>query len=205
MRVERMADPANFAVPALRSGIVILAMATAWVGWSLITTMMELVPPGASALVESVSAPVSRQIGQALGTPSAKDAANLEAFAWQARTRIEDLGLNRGLRVVTGAPGTLRVTGTINEAQAAAWNEFLRWYDGNPEFPKLVREVSRSEVGNDLPALQSVWLDGEPTVYFTDGASGRVGDRVAGDWKITGITGASVLVERDGSTVALTF
>ncbi len=205
LKVERVADPSNLAVPALRAGIVVLAFSTAWVGWSLITTIISIVPGSASAIVESVSAPVSRQIGAALGTPAAKEAASTEAYAWQARAKIEDLGLNRGLRVMAGPPEMLRVTGTINEAQAPSWNEFLRWYDSNPGFPKLVRDVARSEADTDLPALQSVWLEGEPTVYFKSGVSGKVGDVVPGEWRITAITAASVTVERDGSSVALTF
>jgi hypothetical protein len=205
VRVERLADPNNLAVPALRAGIVVLALATAWVGWSLLTTLANLIPAGASSVMETVSAPVSREIGAVMGTPASKEAANLEAFAWRARAQLEDLGLNRGLRVASGAPGVLKITGTISEAQSSSWNEFLRWYDANPDFPKLIREVSRSEVETGLPALQSVWLDGEPTVYFKDGASATVGETVNGDWKIKEINAASVLVERDGSTVALTF
>jgi hypothetical protein len=205
VRIERMADPNNLAVPALRAGIVVLALSTAWVGWSLFTTLATLIPAGASSVFETVSAPVSREIGAAMGTPASKDAAALEAFAWRARAQLEDLGLNRGLRIASGAPGALKITGSINETQSSAWNEFLRWYDGNSDFPKLIREVSRSEIDTGLPALQSVWLDGEPTVYFKDGASAKVGETVSGDWTIREITAASVTVERDGSTVALTF
>ncbi|MEZ5792450.1 MAG: FHA domain-containing protein [Nitratireductor sp.] len=208
VKVERIADPVHFAVPALRGGLAVLALIAAFVVWNLVSAMWTIIPAGAEGIIKSVSAPVSREFRGALestGLTSRKTATAVEPFAWTVRAKLEESGLSRKLRVVGSEDGTLRISGTISDRDSGPWNEFLRWYDGQTEFPQLIREVSRGEDKNDFPPLQSVWLGDRPTAYFQDGTVAGIGATIPGDWVIADISGGVVVLERDGSQIRLTY
>lgn len=77
------------------------------------------------------------------------------------RGKLEEMSLHSSVRVQPTPDGMLKVSGTISEANLAQWNQFLKWYDTNPQFPRLVRSVAHSS-NNDLPQVESVWLSGQP-------------------------------------------
>lgn len=209
IRIARLADPGNFVVPAVRAGIVVVALGAALVAWNLVSSLAELVPASAQSLYDSISQPVSRELRGAMksaGIPTTgKSAATVEPYVWTARAKLEETGLANKLRVSASADGSLQISGTVSEADSAAWNSFLRWYDGNPDFPQLIREVSRGEDKNDFPPLQSVWFGKEPTAFFKDGTIAGIGARIPGDWVVAEISKDSVILERDGSRIMLTF
>ena len=126
-------------------------------------------------------------------------------FTWAARVQLEDLKLNHLLRAETTADGSIRVYGNISDREVSRWTGFLQWYDTRQGFPPLIRDVNRVGVDRDLPKIKSVWLDDEPTAFLTDGSVAKIGSEISGGWKVVGIDENGVTIERDGSTVSLTY
>ncbi len=159
--------------------------------------------------VENVSGPVTAPDGNGVGMPSTAQTVSatnlLEAFAWSARTRLEDMKLNDRLRVTSTKDNSLRIDGDIYHYEQDRWVAFLHWYGSNPGFPPLINEVREVDLENELPKIKSVWMDHRPTVMFSDGTVAAVGSVLRHGWKLVSISSRSILFEREGVVIALAF
>jgi len=158
-----------------------------------------------SRLYAAVDKEISTQSEKYLGVTTDPDMELAKKFTWAVRVQLEDLKLNHLLRAETTADGSIRVYGNISDREVSRWTGFLQWYDTREGFPPLIRDVSRVGVDRDLPKIKSVWLDDEPTAFLTDGSIAKIGSEIAGGWKVVGIDANGVTIERDGSTVSLTY
>lgn len=121
------------------------------------------------------------------------------------REHIGKLGLSAFIRALPHEGDAIKVTGVIPPAMNGAWSEFLRWYDMNTRFPRLVREVIRGETPPDVPELRMVLLGDTPVAVFDEGREAAVGEMTGNNWRVIGISKNSVTIERDGLAVNLTY
>jgi len=205
INLQRIGDPRRIARPLVRLGAVACLLAMIPVGYSLFSNMFVGVADAGTRIYSSIQQNVSSAANYTTGDTNAVKPENLEAFAWTVRTRLEDLKLNHRLRVIPTQDGSLRVQGRVGDGDVARWTAFLRWYDANPGLPPLVRDVQRTRADHDLPGIKSVWLDDKPTVFFKDGTSAMVGARVHDGWLVVGINADGVMLQRDGTTLSLTY
>lgn len=204
--ITRIADPKSFIKPAIRTLAFVCAIAMIPIIYGIAANFMGTVAEAGSRMANSVHYGIEKTSSKILGTVSnASNQPHDEAFAWTVRVKLEDLKLNHKLRALPTTDGSIRVFGNISDAELPRWTSFLQWYDTTSNFPPLIRDVSRAEMGTDLPQIKSVWLDNNPSVFFKDGIVGNVGSSIKGGWKIVDITDASVMIERDGAIISLTY
>lgn len=204
LAVSRNVDPADYVKPALQAvmfGLFVFAAVTAW---NLFSTLPSAV---GQSITQSIGSAISvERIEAGLRTVGLKEmlADSTGGDIAAVRRKLEEMSLHSSVRVQSTTDGMLKVTGAISEANLAQWNQFLKWYDTNPRFPRLVRSVSHSS-NNDLPQVESVWLSGKPEVFLKGGATAVVGDTIDGGWKVMSIQPGMLVLQRDGSSVTLTF
>ena len=131
--------------------------------------------------------------------------AYISSFVWTAKLKLEDLKLNHRLEITSTDQNQLLIKGNISNQETASWKHFLQWYETKEGFPVLIQEVGFGAVSGNVPVLISVWFDQSPTAYFADGSSGKVGTVLANGWKIVGIEAWATFVERDGTTITLSY
>lgn len=129
----------------------------------------------------------------------------LEAFAWTARLKLEDLKLNHRLKIATSIEEGLVIKGKISTEEVSSWNEFLAWYEEKPEFPALALDVTTDAKTGNIPTLESVWFDKKPTAYFADGSFGNEGTILSDGWQIVDIESWAVFIRRKGTTITLPY
>lgn len=131
--------------------------------------------------------------------------AHLEAYLWTAKLKLEDLKLNHRLDIGLSDTRTLKIEGNISKQEVPSWNSFQNWYESKEGFPKLDHKVSTNAKTGDIPELKSVWFDATPTAYFADGRFGNIGTVLNDGWKIVSIEAWAVFVERNGTTITLSY
>lgn len=203
--VSRVADPRSFVKPGIRLMAILCLVAMIPMVYGVFSSMAVSVADASSSAISVIQTGISNQREKYLGVPATSDKGQLEAFSWTARTKLEDLKLNHRLRITPTATGSLRVYGNISDQELPRWTSFLQWYDSNPGFPSLVRDVNRADVDRDLPNINSVWMDAQPTVVFSDGTIATVGSQLKDGWKVVTISNQNVTLERDGAYVSLTY
>ncbi len=137
--------------------------------------------------------------------PKLSPTTHLDAYLWTAKLKLEDLKLNHRLAISLTDAGSLKVGGSISKQEATAWNNFQKWYENKDGFPKFVHAVDVTATSGDIPELKSVWFDASPTAYFTDGRVGNIGTVLNDGWKIVSIEAWAVFVERNGTTITLSY
>lgn len=203
--ITRIADPSSFVKPGLRIFAFVCLLAMVPLIYGLVSGMAVSVADASSQALNVIQTGISKQRDKYLGASMDTTKGQLEAFSWTARTKLEDLKLNHRLRVNPTSTGSLRVYGNISDQELDRWTGFLQWYDSNPGFPPLIRDVNRSDVDRDLPQINSVWMDDQPTVVFSDGTIAAVGSQLKDGWKLVSISDRNVTLERDGAYVSLTY
>ncbi len=204
--VSRIADPRSFIKPGIRALAFICLIAMVPIIYSIAAGFLGTVAEAGSRVASTMQYGIEKTSSTILGTiSSAPSQPHDKAFAWTVRVKLEDLKLNHKLRVSPTADGSIRVYGNISDKELPRWTSFLQWYDTTSNFPPLIRDVSRAKMGTDLPQIKSVWLDDNPSVFFKDGIVGSLGSSIKGGWKIVNITDASVMIERDGAIISLTY
>lgn len=205
LAITRIADPASFVKPGLRVLAFVCLLAMVPLIYGLVSGMAVGVADASSKAFSVIQTGINTQKDKYLGASMTTEKGQLEAFSWTARTKLEDLKLNHRLRVSPTNTGSLRVYGNISDQELDRWTGFLQWYDSNPAFPPLIRDVNRSDVDRDLPQINSVWMDDQPTVVFSDGTIASVGSQLKDGWKLVSISDQNVTLERDGAYVSLTY
>jgi len=204
--VSRIADPKSFIKPAIRVVAFICVLAMIPLVYGIAASFMGTVAEAGSRVVNSVQHGIEKTSSTILGTvASAPSQDHEQAYAWTVRVKLEDLQLNHKLRVSSTADGSIRIYGNVSDKELPRWTSFLQWYDTTKNFPPLIRDVSRANMGTDLPQIKSVWLDDNPSVFFKDGTVGKVGSNIKAGWKIVSIDDASIMIERDGAIISLTY
>lgn len=130
---------------------------------------------------------------------------HIEAYAWTARLKVEELKLHHRLNVKVENENSISIDGNISKEETQNWDEFLAWYDTKPEFPTLSHQVEATAISGNIPKLKSVWFNENSTAYFTDGSFGNIGTIIQDGWEIKGIEGWAVFVERDEATITLSY
>ena len=204
--ITRIADPKLFIKPAIRLMAFLCLLAMVPLIYGISASFLGTVAEAGSRMASTMQHGIEQTSSKLLGTVASAPNKNLdEAFAWTVRVKLEDLQLNHKLRVNPTADGSIRVYGNISDQELPRWTSFLQWYDTTSNFPPLIRDVSRAEIGTNLPQIKSVWLDNNPSVFFKDGTVGNIGSSIKAGWKIVDINDASVMIERDGAIISLTF
>jgi hypothetical protein len=204
--ISRIADPKSFVKPAIRVIAFVCVLAMIPLVYGIAAGFLGTVAEAGSRVVNSVQHGIEKTSSSILGTvATAPTQDNGEAFAWTVRVKLEDLQLNHKLRVSSTPDGSIRVFGNVSDKELPRWTSFLQWYDTKSNFPQLIRDVSRANVGTNIPQIKSVWLDDNPSVFFKDGTVGSVGSNLKAGWKIVSIDDASVMIERDGAIISLTY
>lgn len=204
--ISRIADPKTFVKPGIRILAFVCILAMIPLAYGLAAGFVGTVAEAGSRVANSVQTGIERTSSQLLGTvATASTSDHGEAFAWTVRVKLEDLQLNHKLRVAQTADNSIRVYGSISDKELPRWTNFLQWYDTTSNFPPLIRDVNRTDVDQNLPRIKSVWLDDNPSVFFKNGTIGTVGSEIESGWKIVEITDASVMIERDGTLISLTY
>ncbi|WP_284178530.1 hypothetical protein [Rhabdaerophilum sp. SD176] len=142
---------------------------------------------------------ISRQVSPGPNAASVNEAQ--AAF----RDRLDKAGLGNEIQVEAGPSGTLVALGNVGAANVEKWRDLLKWYDSRPSSPLLVNNVTRTAQAKDVPQLRSVWVDVNPQVMLSSGQTARVGDTIAGGWRIEAIDQQAVVLSRDGRTTRLTY
>lgn len=120
------------------------------------------------------------------------------------RQRLTDAGL-AGL-TVTGDGHHLAVAGALAAADAAAWQDVQRWFDGTYGG----RHVLTSRVEAAAPAaapdfsFQAVWFGADPYVLDSRGERRYPGAALQDGWMLKSIEPGRITVSRDGTDFALT-
>lgn len=205
--ISRIADPKSFLKPAVRVLAIICVLAMVPLVYGIAASFIGNVAEAGSRVASSVQSGIELTSGKILGNTSQVTPTKEidEAFAWTVRVKLEDLKLNHKLRATPTSDGSIRVYGNISDKELPRWTNFLQWYDSSAHFPPLIRDISRVGIDNNLPKIKSVWLDSNPSVFFKDGVVGGVGSKIKDGWKIVDINNSSVMIERDGTVVSLTF
>lgn len=202
----RIADPKSFIKPAVRVIAFVCVLAMVPIVYGMAASFLGNVAEAGSRVASSVKYGIERTSSKVLGNTAQAPAQDIDkAFAWTVRVKLEDLKLNHKLRASTTSDGSIRVFGNISDKELPRWTSFLQWYDTSSNFPPLIRDVSRVGVDNNLPKIKSVWIDDNPSVFFKNGVVGNVGSKIKDGWKIVDISNSSVMIERDGTVVSLTF
>ena len=205
LSVMRIADPRRYAKPGVRLLAVLCLLAMIPVGYSLLSEVAISAADAGSRAITSLNNTISTKAKTYLASTNVQENQHTEAFAWTIRTRLEDLKLNHRLRVLPTGDGSIRVYGNISDAELPRWTAFLQWYDTTSDFPPLIRDVNRTSVDRNLPQIKSVWLDQKPTVFFKDGSVANIGSQIKDGWRVVDINAASIMLERDGAVVSLTY
>lgn len=208
--VSRIADPKSFMKPGIRILAVICVLAMIPIVYSVASGFLGTVAEAGSRIASTVHYGIERTSNQIINkvstaTEGSDSIDHSKAFAWSVRVKLEDLQLNHKLRAEKTADNSIRVYGSISNKELPRWTNFLQWYDTKTNFPPLIRDVSRTDVDVNVPKIKSVWLDDNPSVFFKDGTVGSIGSNIKGGWKIVDITNASVMLERNGSVISLTY
>ena len=206
--VCRIADPKSFVKPSIRILAFICVLTMIPLVYVMAAGFLGTVSEAGSRVASTMQSGIERtstKIFDTVSNTTTSEKEHEEAFAWTVRVKLEDLKLNHKLRVQPTVGGSIRVYGNISDKELPRWTSFLQWYDSTSNFPPLIRDVSRAKVGNNLPQIKSVWLDDNPSVFFKDGIVGNIGSSIKGGWKIVDITNASVMIERDGAILSLTY
>ncbi len=203
--VTRFADPKSLGAFSMKVLAVVCLLAILPIAYNLFSNLAVGVADASSNAFSAIHTGINTQTERLLGVEPTSEKGKLESFSWTARTKLEDLKLNHRLRVSPTATGSLRVFGTISDNELPRWTNFLQWYDSNPNFPSLIRDVNRQGVNKDLPKIATVWLDANPSVIFNDGIVASIGSELRGGWKVISIDTTAVTIERDGSVISLTY
>lgn len=204
--ITRIADPKSFVKPGIRALAFICLIAMIPIIYSIAAGFLGTVAEAGSRVASTMQYGIEQTSSKILGTVStAPNQPHDQAFAWTVRVKLEDLKLNHKLRADSTNDGSIRVYGNISDKELPRWTSFLQWYDTTSNFPPLIRDVSRAKVGSNLPQIKSVWLDDNPSVFFKDGVVGSIGSSIKGGWKIVDINDGSVMIERDGAIISLTY
>ncbi len=206
VEITRIADPKSFVKPGIRIFAFLCLLAMIPIVYGIASNFVGSVAEAGSRVANTMHQGIKSTSDKLLGNISTgTDQNHDEAFAWTVRVKLEDLQLNHKLRVAPTADGSIRVFGNIADSELPRWTSFLQWYDTTSSFPPLIRDVSRAKVGNDIPQIKSVWLDDNPSVFFKDGTVGSIGSNIKAGWKIVEINDVSVMIERDGAIISLTY
>jgi len=203
--VTRFADPKAVGKFSMKMLAVVCLFAIVPLVYGLLSNVAVGVADASSGAISAIHAGLNTQTERLLGVEPTSEKGKLESFSWTARTKLEDLKLNHRLRVSATATGSLRIFGNISDGELPRWTNFLQWYDSNPTFPPLIRDVNRQNINKDLPKISSVWIDDNPSVVFNDGVVANVGSEIRGGWRVVSIDTAAVVIERDGSVISLTY
>ncbi len=176
-----------------RSLIAVAALVVAFLGVNALSGLSGLFTSSAG------SGPLGQQVSTTQ-PPSAVEEARA-AF----RDRLNQSGLGSEIQVEVGPSGTLVALGNVGAANVEKWRDVLKWYDSRPASPLLVNNVARATQATDVPQLRSVWVDVNPQVMLSSGQTARVGDTIAGGWRIEAIDQRAVVLTRDGKTTRLTY
>ncbi len=109
------------------------------------------------------------------------------------------------MQIVANGQDQLQIFGDISTQEIPNWKNFVSWYESKEGFPKLDHKVGFGATTGNIPVLRSVWFDAKPTAYFADGSSGNLGTVLENGWKIVGIEAWAIFVERNGTTITLSF
>ena len=145
----------------------------------------------------------SGPLGQQISSPQPPSAVEEARAAF--RDRLNKSGLGSDVQVEVGPSGTLVALGNVSAANVEKWRDVLKWYDSRPTSPLLVNNVTRATQATDVPQLRSVWVDVNPQVMLSSGQTARVGDTIAGGWRIEAIDQRAVVLTKDGKTTRLTY
>lgn len=203
--IGRVANPQKFVKPGLRVLAIVCLLAMIPILYSIFSGLVFGIAGAGSKVISSINTQIVQSTGDLMGGQSNAETKEAKAYAWTVRTKLEDLKLNHRLRVSSTAEGSIRLSGTISDADVPAWTAFLRWYDTKPTFPSLIRDVKRTTIDRNLPEIKSVWLDQEPTVFLKDGTVAKIGSRLKDGWTIVSIDATDVKIERDGTIISLTY
>ncbi len=135
----------------------------------------------------------------------AADKNYIDAFVWTAKLKLEDLQLNHRLQIKVANQSKLEVSGNISQKELPKWQRFLSWYDTKQGFPELKHVVNTTETVGNIPELETVWFDANPTAYFADGSSGNAGSILEDGWEIVNIEAWAVFIKRNGTVITLAF
>lgn len=130
---------------------------------------------------------------------------HVEAYVWTTKLKVEELNLHHRLDVKATNKNSIIVDGKISKEEAGDWDTFLKWYESKADFPPLSHKVEATAISGNIPKLQSVWFNEEPTAYFKDGSFGSIGTVIQDGWEIKGIEPWAVFVERDNAIITLNF
>lgn len=136
--------------------------------------------------------------------PSNPEISNLtDKFVWAVKVKLEDLELAHKVTVSAMDNGSIKIRGTISDEDNVKWNSFLYWYDQRKGFPAAIRDVKRDTNSSNFPKVKSIWLEDPATVFFQDGTSATIGEKLWYDWVVVEITRTGIVLERDGSKLSL--
>ncbi|MEO0327119.1 MAG: hypothetical protein AAF217_00835 [Pseudomonadota bacterium] len=203
--INRIADPKSFIKPGLRLFALVCLVAMLPIVYSLFSGLFFGIADAGSRALSSLNPQMIISSSGLLGRGVDSNQNDADAFAWTIRTKLEDLKLNHRLKVSSASAETIRIQGSISDAEVTSWNAFLRWYDTKQNFPQLIRDVSRTTLDRNLPEVKSVWLDDQPTAFLKDGTVATVGSSLPDGWKVVSIDATSVKIERDGTFISLTY
>lgn len=209
LHISRVTSPKSVMNTAIKGAAILAIILIVPLAYSLFSNLFVGAAGAGSKFFSSINHEISVQSDQYLGTqfasagePSEK---MVKEFTWATRAQLEDLKLNHRLQADSTADGSIRVFGTISDKESARWTSFLRWYDTKTGFPPLIRDVQSVGEQRDLPEIKSVWLGLEPTAIMQDGSIVKIGSQIRGGWKVITINKNGMTIERDGSTVSLTY
>ena len=203
--ITRFADPKSVGKISMKVVAVLCILAILPLAYGLMSNFAVGVADASSNVISALNSGINSQKERLMGVEPESEKGKLESFSWTARTKLEDLKLNHRLRVSPTGTGSLRVFGSISDSELPRWTNFLQWYDANPTFPPLIRDVNRQGSNQNLPKISAVWLDDNPSAVFQDGVVATVGSELRGGWKVISIDAAAVTIERDGSIISLTY
>ena len=158
-----------------------------------------------TALLENADMASQKSDIGAGSEPGEFDPERLEALAWTVRTQLEDLGIGDRVSVIPNLNGELKVIGKLTDRDEPAWNSFLQWYATRTGYPQLLQNIELTNAPDDVPELNSIWLDDKPSVIFRSGSIGQVGSEIENGWIVVSISRSAVVLTRDGEYVTLTF
>ncbi|MEL7430521.1 MAG: hypothetical protein AAFN43_11040, partial [Pseudomonadota bacterium] len=203
--IHRFGDARAAGKLGLKVFAVVCILAMVPIAYGLVSNLAVGVAGASSNAFSALQSGITDQTARFMGPDPTTERGRLDAFAWTARTKLEDLKLNHRIRVAPTATGSLRASGNVADSELGRWTNFLQWYDSNPGFPTLIRDVNRVDLNDGLPRISSVWLDGKPSVVFSDGAVANVGDQIADGWQVIAIETGAVTLGREGSVISLTY
>jgi hypothetical protein len=109
------------------------------------------------------------------------------AFAGQLREKIVASGLAERIDVQALQEGGVRVAGEVPIALRSEWDQLKIWFEGLPDAPMLVSNVSAGSAEMTLPPIMMVRLSAPRALYLATGEILNVTDAMENGWSVQDI------------------